>query len=430
VDEVVIGRGTERRATRRIVDGRQRLEIRVPGRSMSALHARLTLGPRGWVLDDAGSTNGSFVNGFRVEGAELCDDDVVELGHALFLVRGELPIAPSEPADLDSAEIASEAPGFATLLPRARRPFEDLARVAASTLPVLLLGETGTGKEVLARSVHAISGRGGPFVAVNCGALPPNLVESQLFGHVRGAFSGATRDEPGALRSAEGGTVLFDEIGDLPRTAQPALLRFLQEGDVTPVGSARPLHVNARVIAATHRPLAELVDSGEFRADLLARLSGFVHTMSSLRSRREDLGLIMQNILAKHGLSQRAVSLAPSAGRRLLAHPWPGNIRELEHAILRAFTIADREFVDENDFRLESSRLSSRPPSGSEAPVGTRPLSKAEAELRKDLKEKLELHEGNVADVARAMGRARMQIYRWLKRFELDPQRFRRDPPG
>src|SRR6185369_9815362 len=129
----------------------------------------------------------------------------------------------------DSAELASQPPGFVTLLPHALRPLQELARVATSALPVLLLGESGTGKEVIARSVHELSRRAGPFLAVNCGALPPNLVESQLFGHMKGAFSGAMRDEPGSVRAAEGGTVLLDEIGDLPRIAQPALLRFLQE---------------------------------------------------------------------------------------------------------------------------------------------------------------------------------------------------------
>jgi transcriptional regulator with AAA-type ATPase domain len=425
VDEVVIGRGTERRASRHVVQGHTRLDIRVPGRSMSALHARFVPGVTGWVLEDAGSTNGSFVNGYRVERAQIGDGDIVELGHTLFLVRGELPSASPPPNDLDSSQMTAEPLGFATLLPHPRRPFDDLARVAASSLPILLLGETGTGKEVMARSVHTISGRGGPFIAVNCGALPPNLVESHLFGHVRGAFSGATRDEPGALRSADGGTLLLDEIGDLPRAAQPSLLRFLQESEVTPVGSARPIRVNVRVVSATHRPLAQLVDAGDFRADLLARLSGFVHTLSDLRSRREDLGLLMQAILVKHGLHGRQVSITPPAGRRLLSHTWPGNIRELEHAIQRAFTIADRDRLDESHFRLDASALPNRTVSDSDPPG--KPWSKADTELRKALAEQLELHGGNVADVARAMGRARMQIYRWLRRFDLDPERFRRD---
>jgi transcriptional regulator with AAA-type ATPase domain len=426
VDEVVIGRGTERRATRQVVQGHTRLEVRVPGRSMSALHARLTPGAAGWILQDAGSTNGSFVNGYRVDSAQLGDGDIVELGHTLFVVRGELPTAASSPNDLDSSQVTSEPVGFATLLPHPLRPLDDLARVAASSLPVLLLGETGTGKEVIARSVHTISGRAGPFVAVNCGALPPNLVESHLFGHVKGSFSGASRDEPGAIRAAEGGTLLLDEIGDLPRVAQPALLRFLQESEVTPVGSARPIRVNVRVISATHRPLAQLVDSGDFRADLLARLSGFVHTLPSLQSRREDLGLLIQAILLKHGLHRQDVSITPPAGRKLLSHPWPGNIRELEHALLRAFTIADRDRLDESHFRLDASVHPSRSGADSEPPG--KPWTKAETELRKELAQQLELHAGNVADVARAMGRARMQIYRWLRRFDLDPERFRRDP--
>src|SRR5262249_24796529 len=152
-----------------------------------------------------------------------------------------------------------------------------LARIASMPIPVLLLGESGTGKEVLARAVHTLSGRSGAFVAVNCGGLSASLIESQLFGHVKGSFTGAGRDEPGLVRAADRGTLFLDEIGDLPLAAQAALLRVLQEREVVPVGGARPVAVDLRVVAATHRPLEKMAAKGDFRADLLARLSGYRH---------------------------------------------------------------------------------------------------------------------------------------------------------
>src|SRR5262249_4252107 len=160
-------------------------------------------------------------------------------------------------------------------------------------LSILLLGETGTGKEVLARSLHALSQRPGPFIAVNCGAIPENLVEGQLFGHVRGAFSGALKDEPGLVRAAQGGTLLLDEIGDLPASSQAALLRVLQESEVRPVGSTQTVKVDVRIIAATHRPLESLIKGNAFRHDLYARLAGFRFELAPLRKRKVDLGLLI-----------------------------------------------------------------------------------------------------------------------------------------
>jgi DNA-binding NtrC family response regulator len=426
VDEVVIGRGSERRGSRQAEGGKMRLLLRVPARSMSSSHARIRRGDEGWTLEDAGSTNGSFVNGYKVDRAVLGDGDVIELGHALFVMRYALPTPAPGATDLDSRELASEPPGFATLLPEGRTQLEMLARVAKSKLAILLLGDTGTGKEVIARSIHAMSGRPGPFVAINCGALPAELVEAQLFGHVKGSFSGAIRDEPGSIRTAEEGTILLDEVGDLPRAAQPALLRFLQESEVTPVGSARAVSVDVRVIAATHQPLGDFVSTNRFRADLLARLSGFVHALPSLRARREDLGLILASIAQKHGQGARSVALSVPAGRRLLAYEWPANIRELDLAIVRAFTLAEDERIEERHLQL--GERASAPPRAvrSERGRADRRLTDADADLRRELVLQLEKHRGSVAEVARALGKARMQIHRWLKRFDIDPARYRK----
>src|SRR5258706_2439249 len=268
VDEVIVGRGAARKGTLQKVEGVRRLTLTIPSRSMSGTHARFARTSEGWVLEDARSTNGSSVNGERVSRAVLREGDVIELGHTIFSLRTGLPTPSGTLPKLDSADAQVSDAAFATLVPALAREFETLARVASSNLCVLLLGETGTGKEVVARALHRLSGRSGAFVAANCGALPPNLVESSLFGHVRGAFSGAVRDEPGFFRAADGGTLLLDEIGDLPLAAQPALLRVLQENEVLPVGTTRPARVNVRVIAATHRPLDTLTQDGRFRVGL------------------------------------------------------------------------------------------------------------------------------------------------------------------
>ena len=239
VDEVTIGRGEARSSKRQTVGGLTHLALEVPGKQLSGTHARMMRVGTRWTLEDCHSTNGVHVNGARVERAVLADGDVIELGRTIFLYREAVATPPATPRDLDTRELAHSHAGFATLLPALAHDLAALTNVARSALPLLLLGETGTGKEVLAQAVHEISGRTGPLVPVNCGAIPETLLEGQLFGHVRGAFSGAVRDEIGLVRAAENGTLFLDEIGDLPATSQAALLRVLQEGEVQPVGATR-----------------------------------------------------------------------------------------------------------------------------------------------------------------------------------------------
>ena len=295
--ELVIGRGDKR--TRKgnalsVADGR-----------MSGAHAKIGRDAEGWFIEDLGSTNGTAVNGSDVKRAKLTDGDVIECGQTLFSFR-EI-VGDHKTPDLGSCDI-DRPDGFATLDPALAKKLQRLERVASSNLSVLLMGETGTGKEVLAKGVHKLSGRPGPFVAVNCGAIPANLVESHLFGHTKGAFSGALRDEPGHVRAANFGTLLLDEIGDLPASAQAALLRVLQEGEVVPVGSTAPMKVDVRVIGATHKSLEELVAAGTFRQDLYARLAGYVFPVPPLRERKVDLGLLVAT-LAERGKIERELRI-------------------------------------------------------------------------------------------------------------------------
>ena len=422
LDAVLVGRGAERLARRQLAGDRRRLELRFPGGTVSTAHARIERGEAGWTVVDEGSKNGTFVNGERVSRAALRDGDLIEIGSTLLVYRAALPSPSGErltaPPDLDSAALAALTPGLATLLPRLAEQLAALERIARLPIPVLLLGESGTGKEVMAGAVHTLSGRPGAFVAVNCGGITASLLESQLFGHVKGAFTGAARDEPGFVRAADRGTLFLDEIGDLPLAAQAALLRVLQEREVVPVGGSRPVKVDLRVVAATHRPLDRMVADGTYRADLLARLAGYRHPLPPLRARREDLGLIVGDLLRHAELPGAGdLRLTTAAGRRLFTHDWPLNIRELQQCLTVSAALAPSGVI-------EAEHLPITPGAAPRPAVPEREPSDPEA-LRKTLIALLEQHRGNISYVARDMGKARMQIHRWLQRFNLDPDAFR-----
>ena len=304
---IVLGRGDAE-----VTRAGSEITVRVPDDRMSTIHARLARTGRKLVITDQGSKNGTIVNGRRIETHELADGDVLEIGHTFFIYRYAptgLGAAPAVVADGDG-ELA-----LATFVPSLARQYDSLARVAPSMVPVVVLGETGTGKEVVARAAHRMSGRSGPFVAINCGAIPANLIECELFGAKKGAFTGATEDRAGLVREADGGTLFLDEIAELPEAAQVALLRVLQEREVLPVGGTRPVPVDVRLLAATHQPLDRLVDAERFRSDLYARLGGLHLKLPALRERRDDLGLIIASAdPADRGESGAGAAVAPDRG--------------------------------------------------------------------------------------------------------------------
>jgi DNA-binding NtrC family response regulator len=293
-----------------------------------------------------------------------------------------------------------------------------------SSIPILLLGESGTGKEVLARATHAVSERRGAFVPVNCGGVPDALVESQFFGHARGAFSGAVRDEPGFVRASDGGTLFLDEVGDLPRASQAALLRVLEEGEVLAVGGARAAKVDLRLVSATNQAIDPLGASG-FRRDLYARLGGYVHRIPPLRQRREDIGLVVADVLRELA-PERASELrvTPDLGRALFTYSWPLNVRELRHALAAALVFATDGVIELAHVPPEVAGAVDRTaaPSSASLDDATPPV---EVRLRSDLVAALTAARGNVTEVARAMGRTRMQIHRWMRRFGVDPEDYR-----
>ena len=413
VERVTIGRGTTRDASR-ACDGRQ-IDLRVPGRWLSSEHATIRAIGGEWILEDTGSRNGTFVNGVRVSTGVVRDGDVIEAGRVYFMLRGA-PLAEGSPIhDLD-ALLSPHPYGLRTLLHDLEEQHASLVRIARmSTLPILFLGETGSGKEVLAREAHAQSGRAGPFVAVNCGALPSPLVESLLFGHVKGAFSGATHDELGFVRSAEGGTLFLDEIGDLPLPSQVALLRFLQEREVTPVGATRSEKVDVRVVAATNRPLEP--GASAFRSDLLARLKGYAHRLRPLRERMEDFGIIAADVLRSLVAEGDAVPIfEPEAARAVLAYHWPLNVREVRQAMACAIALATNHVIEARHLPLE---VTCPPPRASQPERG------ADEALRDRIVVLLHAEHGNVSAVARILGKAPAQIHRWMRRLAIDPDTYR-----
>lgn len=394
------------------------IRLGFPDDRMSALHARLRRVLGRWVVEDAGSKNGLRVQGTPQRRAVLNPGDAIECGQT-FLVFEEHP---------GGGELPSLPPGAAELGCRSFHPdllaaWSALARVAPTRVPVMLQGETGTGKELAARALHVWSGRPGPFVAVNCGALPEQLAESELFGVRRGAFTGAVEDRPGLIRASSGGTLLLDEVGELPAALQVKLLRVLQENEVLPVGAAQPVRVDLRVVTATHRDLAALAEQGTFRSDLFARLTGLEVDLPPLRDRRADLGLLVPALLLRAG-APPGVRFSREAARALFRWTWPHNVRELEKALALAVALAGGARIEVGHLP-EVVRTAPEPRPDPMAGPAARPLSEADVTRRSQLVALLRAHQGNVSAVARQMGVARMQVQRWCRRFHLDPASFR-----
>ncbi len=295
---------------------------------VSARHLRIE--PRGarWVLVDLGSTNGTFISGARVSRAELPFGLPVQLGDAEIVL---------EPRDAPEPRRADVFEGMMTGDPSMRQVFELIERVGPSDAAVTILGETGTGKELVARGLHARSARrDAPFIPVNCSAIAESLIESELFGHEKGAFSGAERMRKGAFEEADRGTIFLDEIGELPLDLQPKLLRVLELGEVKRVGASRPIQVNVRIVAATHRDLRAQVRAGRFREDLFYRLCVVPITVPPLRRRKGDVRTLAQAFLAR--AAPRGVSLrwSEEALAKLEGYDWPGNVRQLKNVVQRA----------------------------------------------------------------------------------------------
>jgi len=414
VPTVVIGRGA-RRDWRRTADAV--LQVELPDGWISTAHARIERGNHGtggWVLRDNDSKNGTSLNGSPLaQPTELTDGDLIEIGNTIAVFRS-LTHAGTPRDEVAAASVVPTLPS--TLNPSWSSALATLLRVGRSSAPILLQGQTGTGKEVLARAVHTASGRSGPFVPVNCGAIVKTLVESELFGARKGAFSGATEDRTGLVRSADGGTLFLDEVAELPEPSQVALLRVLQERAVMPVGATRALPIDLRVVAATHEDLAVRVDQGRFRADLHSRLSGHLTRLPPLRDRIEDVGLLVAELLPRLAPERASrLTFARASGRALFAYPWPYNIRELEQALNTALAIAtDDEIII--DHLPERMRAIERVEESGEAAAGASDQAAAAEQDPQALAERerivaaLEACAGNQTRTAKVLGISRATL--------------------
>jgi transcriptional regulator with GAF, ATPase, and Fis domain len=467
--------------------------VLLPLPAVSRQHARLSFDGERWWLEDLGSRNGTLVGGGFVSKCPLRPFDEVRVGDVFFKfvphsAEGYMPYR------LDGAVLGgapATPPGIVGGYQLAAIAAA-LERIAKSSISVILLGESGTGKEVFARQVHAWSARTGAFCAVNCAAIPGTLLESELFGYRRGAFSGAERDHVGLVRAADQGTLFLDEVGDMPLEAQAKLLRVLQTKEVLPLGATRPEQVDVRVLCATHRDLGSMVAEGRFRGDLYARLNEYSATLPALRARKEDIYALCEALLRLHKRPDLKLTVPYMTG--LLHYDWPYNVRELEALIKRGIALAEggalgaehlsaeihqkmRDYgrkaqglVAPSDAPTPTGRARSPswlPPAGalgasvSQTSPGIAPLppgasgtpdatlesatpsmvrtpeapplegvtsdahggfTPAEDELRR----LLDVHAGNVAAVGRHYGKERMQVHRWMKRYNIDPNQYRR----
>jgi transcriptional regulator of acetoin/glycerol metabolism len=388
---------------RRAVLGRdQTCDVVLPGIRVSRQHAELCREGKRLVLRDRGSRNGTFVDGERITSVVLGLGHVLRLGDWIGVVSSIPPAATLEAAALGGGLLAG--PILAQALIPARK-------AAPSTLPVVIEGETGTGKERVARAVHEWSGRQGPFLAVNCGALPEAMAESELFGYRRGAFTGAERANDGCFRAAHGGTLLLDEIIELPPPLQTKLLRVLEEGEVTPLGEPRPIKVDVRVIAAAQRPLAEMVRQGRLRADLLARLDGVTVRLPPLRERIAEAPALFFEHLRAAGTKPDAVE--PRLVERLCLYPWPLNVREVVLLARRLHALHGTEQL--TVAALPEAMRTAVPPPRPPMELAPEESPKNEnADLDRLLVALREL-EGNLAQAAARAGLSRQRAYRLLQ---------------
>jgi transcriptional regulator of acetoin/glycerol metabolism len=405
---------------------------RLEGNDVSRRHAALSRASPDSevVLRDLDSRNGIHVNGHQVRSAALARDDVIRVG-------GWIGVVTAAPGAF--GEVAPGLWGGAALA----TAVEPLRRSAASDLPIVLEGETGTGKEVVARAVHAWSGRSGPFIAVNCGALPEALAEGELFGYRKGAFTGADRASPGLFRSAAGGTLLLDEISDLALALQPKLLRVLEQREVHPLGEARPVPVDVRIIVAGQQPLMDAAREGRFRGDLLARVDGITARLPPLRRRREDVPALFSQLFKQLGHGW-VPSVESDLVERLCAHDWPFNVREMVLLVRRLVTL----FGGESTLRAE--HLPERvgvpggglPLPGSIPPRPARPLAPSSPSTPSALAfdgEPVDLPAlivalrasgGNVARAAAMLGISRQRAYRLMEGQSVDLEALRKTEEG
>jgi two-component system, NtrC family, response regulator GlrR len=382
--------------------------VQIQDRTVSRLHAEIEPREDGLWVRDLGSRNGTFINEIRVLHGRVPHEGTVRLGSNTLSVVYDIERIHVELWGMQFGPLVGASPPM-------RRLFARLSKIAPTDASVLVVGETGTGKELVARAIHEASPRrGGPFVVVDCAALPESLIEAELFGHTRGAFTGAGEAREGAIEAADGGTVFLDEIGELPLQVQPKLLRVLESREVRRVGEAHHRTVNVRFVSATHRDLREMVNASAFREDLFFRIAVLMIQVPPLRERLEDIPLLVRHLIPA-GANPIDDSLLTELGSR----PWLGNVRELRNFVERAHALGPDEAL-------------AMTPAGTigmtASPTGSPPLEGPYKDLREVwiehfereyFRELLRRHDRNVSAAAREAGVDRTYVYRMIRRHQL-----------
>jgi DNA-binding NtrC family response regulator len=383
---------------------------------VSMAHCELRAVADGILVRDLGSTNGTFVGAFRVR------EGVVRTPTAVTVGRTSLLVEPSAEHRVD----VGWSDGFGPMVgrsPRMRRVFGVLERIAPTPLSVLILGETGTGKELVAKAVHDASPRAKqPFVVVDCGSIPPTLAESILFGHEKGAFTGADMRRKGALAEADGGTLFLDELGELPLELQPKLLRALSERQVKRVGASAFEPIDVRVLAATRRDISTEMNAGRFRSDLYFRIAQVRIELPPLRERTGDIAQIVEDVCAKVGRREHAAAVVAWIQQNLAAHDWPGNVRELVNVASVAATLADTPGAIDDVLAL------TRDPSTDEARAPITAFAEAKRQALVEFERSYftalsEAATGNVSEMARQSGMERHHVRAYLRKHKIGGQK-------
>ncbi len=392
-------------------------------RTVSRHHYELQYTERGYLLIDLNSTNGTWLDGRRIERAYLSPSSVIRSGQTecrFTIIDEEVTVEPDREGQLC---------GMVGHSVKMRQTFGLIRKIAPMGVSVIIQGETGTGKELVARAIHELSGRKGPLVVLDCGAIPPNLIESELFGHEKGSFTGATAARPGAFERAQGGTIFLDELGELRSDLQPKLLRVLENREVRRVGGNDTIAVDVRVVAATNRDLPKEIQSGNFREDLYFRLSVITIQLPALRQRREDIPHIVRRaledpeVVARHGRKR----LTPQASAMLMAYQWPGNIRELMNVVSHVLTFSEGEDIDITHLpaRVQGQQKDQPLPFNEHLSFKDAKEQLLESFEREYLTQVLKRCDGNISRAARDSGLHRKSIERLVKKYALDARAMR-----
>jgi transcriptional regulator with PAS, ATPase and Fis domain len=406
----------------------QTSDYQIHDAAMSRRHCTIDRRDNAWVVVDLDSRNGTMVNGVPVRAHALADGDQIRAGDSVFLFAAGTPRRDAPPVESTTGaaivldppsggqvtftsdeqirhDLVGQSPAMADVLVR-------IGRAARVDSTVLIQGESGTGKELIARAIHANSSRAAaPFVAINCAAIPDGLLESELFGHERGAFTGALAQKRGRLELAAGGTVFFDEVTELTVSLQAKLLRALQERQIDRVGGSKPIAVDIRVIAASNVDLAQAVKNATFRSDLFYRLNVVSITVPPLRERAGDVTLLIWYFLRKHAgrCKRRIRGMTPEARQTLTGYDWPGNVRELENAVERAVVMSAGDWIDVADLPEHLLEAVPRPDDGDGY------HARINLAKRETIRKALELSGGNVAQAARQLKLQPTYLHRLIK---------------